>query len=56
METDRFAEIAEAKRLDWIERAKRPFEEKIRMLIQMQKRYAEIAALRGVKTRVWNID
>ena len=30
-----------------------PFEDKIRMLIQMQKRAAEILALRGIKRRVW---
>jgi len=56
METDRLADIADAKRKDRIERAKRPFEEKIQALIRMQKRRAEIAALRGQTTRVWDVD
>jgi len=33
--------------------AELPFLDKIRMLIQMQKRAAEILALRGIKRRVW---
>lgn len=56
MEEDRWKEIAEAKRLDRIERAQRPIEEKIKALVRMQRRRAEIAALSGRKTRVWDID
>jgi hypothetical protein len=56
METTELKDIAEAKLKDRRERAKLPFIEKIRAVVRMQKRHAEIARLRGKTVRVWDID
>lgn len=37
-------------------RGQLPFPEKIRILVELQKRRAPIVALRGKKQRIWQID
>ena len=56
MATDKLKTIAEAKANDRIERAQRPFEEKIQALVRIQKRNAKIAATRGKKSRAWDVS
>jgi len=38
------------------ERARLPFPEKIRILVELQKRQAPILAARGKKSIIWKID
>lgn len=56
MEAGRLKQIYEAKAEDRRERARRPFVEKIRALIRIQKLRASILKLRGKSSRVWNTD
>ena len=56
METDRLREIAEAKAEDRRRRAQRPYPEKIRALVRMQQRRAEIAKVTGKSVRVWDVE
>ena len=53
---ERIEEIAAAKAEDRRARARRPFPEKIRALVRMQKRRAEILKLRNKTCRVWDIE
>lgn len=56
-ELKRHLEEQAAKKEAWRqERAKLPFPEKIRILVEMQKRQAPILASRGKKAIVWEID
>jgi hypothetical protein len=49
-------QVAEAKAADRRERASRPVPDKIRALVEMQKRIAPILRARGKKAYVWELD
>jgi hypothetical protein len=56
MDDDKLRQISEQKLAYRRERAKLSFPEKIRILVELQKRRAPIMKLRGKTQRIWQID